>query len=66
MMECTHETIWVFLLSHKNQTSIEKTSRMMDHALQMLCGLEGKMMNGMERGGWSGVAIVDGHEEGGE
>ena len=45
-------------------TAIEKTSWMVLHALQVLYGLEGKVRNGMERGGWSGVAIVDGHQEG--
>ena len=38
---------------------------MMHHALQVLCGLEGKVRNGMENG-WCGVSIVDGHQEGSE
>ena len=64
MMECAHEIIWAILLPHRKQTAIEKTSWMMHHALHVLCGLEGKVRNEMEWGGWSGVAIVDGHQEG--
>ena len=62
-MECTHETIGCFSCHTEKATVIEKTSWMMHHDLLMLCGLDGKVRNGMEKCGWSGVGIVDSHQE---
>ena len=62
MMECTHKTIGRFSCHTQKSTAIEKTSWMMHHALQVVCGLKGKVMNEQEWGGWSDVVIVDGQE----
>ena len=45
MMECTHETILGVSLVTLKATTIEKTSWMMQHALHMLCCLDGKVRN---------------------
>ena len=51
MMECTHETIGRFSCHTQKATPIEKASWMMRHALQVLCGMEGKVRSGMKRKG---------------
>ena len=48
MMECAHKTIGRFSCHTQKSTAIEKTSWMMHHALQVVCGLKGKVMNEQE------------------